>query len=296
MKTWRTIRQPAFTRSATALGWLKQAKKGLKLFLYAVLAGLLILGVLGGIQWMSNSSTLKHSLRHSSLAKGRSPMLLVKTDGVLSEGHIHAALALPADLGLLELDLKALKQKLSTVPEVKSVTLEKELPDKLWIYITEHNPMARVAFIDQAGKKRVLCISDEGLVFQPSLVSQALKTLPWLEGITLKPKDKAHEGFEAWPQLTFLAPLLEQARLAKPKLYAQFRSIQCEGIDRCSTAPWSVVRIKTQSWGEWVFATQDYPSQLEKLEAILAELSARRSKPIRTIDLSLEDQGIVSFF
>lgn len=290
IKTWRTIPQPAFTRSATLLGWFKQFKKGLKWSLYLVLVVLLV----GGIWWVRHQPSLKDALYHRSLAKGKPPKLCVKTDGFLEERHIQAALALPATLGLLELDLNALKQKVSALPEVKSVTLEKDLPDKLYVYITEYRPMARVAFIDKTGKTTVLFISEEGCVFQPSMVSKTVKSLPWLEGITLKPKDNG--GFEGLPQLACVAPLLEQAKLAKPKLYAQFKSIQCKGIDPCSTAPWSVVRIKTASWGQWVFATKDYLSQLEKLDVILAELSSRHSKRVKAIDLSLEGQAVVSFF
>lgn len=291
IKTWRTIPQPAFTRSATLLGWWKQVKKGLKWGLYIGL-GLLLAG--GAMWWMQHQPSLKSALRHSSLAKGNPPTLIVKTDGVLTKAHVQAALALPPDLGLLELDLKTLKQKVCTIPEVKSATLEKDLPDKLCIYITEHNPIARVAVIDQQGTKRVYGISDTGFIFQPSLRAKTFKDLPWLEGITLKLK--GNTGFEALPQLAAVAPLLQQAQRTKPKLYAQFKSIQCKGIDVCSRAPWSVVGIKTASWGEWIFATKDYANQLEKLESILEELSKRRSQRVKSIDLSLEGQGVVSFF
>lgn len=291
IKTWRIIRQPAFTRSATLLGWLRQAKKGLKLGLYVGL----VFSLTGFFTWLAwHQPSFKSRLYHTSLAKGTPPKVCLKTDGALQEEHIQAALALPVDAGLLELDLQVLKQRISALAEVKSITLEKELPDKLHLYITEHRPMARVAFGDKEGKVRVLCMSEEGFIFQPSYRSKHLKTLPWLDGIKLKPRGPS--GFESLPQLAFLAPLLQEARLAKPKLYAQFKSIQCSEIDACATAPWSAVRIRTRSWGEWVFATKDYSSQLERLDIILAELSTRHPKRVKTIDLSLEGQGLVNFF
>lgn len=291
IKTWRTIRQPTFTRSATLLGWFKQAKKALKLSFY--------LGLVLGLSWFflkgkGHLASLKNTLCHTSLAKGKPFTLSLKTDGVLNESHIHATLALPEGLGLLELDLQALKHKLSTLPEVKSVTLEKDLPGKLCIHVLEHHPMARIAFMDSKGKTKAICISEEGIIFQPSHPSKALKDLPWLDGIKLRIKEDG--SFEALPQLAFLAPLLEQARLTHPRLYAQFKSIQCQAMDACPAAPWSTVKVKTVSYGEWIFATKDYPSQLERLDTILLELSTRRSKRVKAIDLSLEGQAVVSFY
>ncbi len=292
--TWRRIRQPSFTRSATLLGWAKQAKKFLKLSLY----GLLLLLLVGSVLlWKMGSAGLSSHFKHANLAKGRALTTIVfKTDGFLSEDYVKRQLALPADIGLLELDLQAVQQSLGALPQIKAVSVEKELPDRLVLSVSEHQPLARLAVRTKTGRTKVLLLSEEGLVFQPAYLPKALQKLPWLEGIKLKPRTTEPPAFEPLPELASLAPLLLYAKQYKPKLYAQFKSINCQKLDRQAQAPWSSIHIKTDKWGEWAFASHDYPRQLDRLEAILNELAKRPSKRVKRIDLSLEKQAVVSFF
>lgn len=293
VKTWRAIRQPSFTRSATPLGWAKQLKKFLKLSFYGLGVILLVASVLF---WKMGFAGLSSPFKHANLAKGKVlTQLVFKTNGFLSESYVRRQLALPADIGLLELDLQAMKQGLEALPQVKSVSLEKELPDKLILSLTEYQPLARLAIRTKDKKTKILFLAEEGHIFEPAYLPKSLQKLPWLEGISLHAQPNASMGFEPLLELASLEPLLSYARQYKPKLYAQFKKINCQQLDKRFDAPWSCIHIHTSQWGEWVFATHDYPKQLERLELILNELAKRPSKRVKTIDLSLDKQAVVRF-
>ena len=143
-------------------------------------------------------------------------------DGVLDSAWLARTLELPPRVSLLELDLDKLSARVLADQQVLTVGMRKIFPDRLEVQITERTPVARV-HVAMGDTPRDLLVARDGVVFfgtgfDPLMV----RSLPWLEGITLV-QDGAQ--FLPIPHMAVVARLLAEAQFSAPHLYHQWHSV-----------------------------------------------------------------------
>jgi cell division septal protein FtsQ len=66
----------------------------------------------------------------------------------------------------MDVDIHGIKAKLEAVGQVKSASVERELPDSLRIDLREHQPVMRLVLETETGKKQMRLVSRTGVVFE----------------------------------------------------------------------------------------------------------------------------------
>jgi cell division protein FtsQ len=99
-----------------------------------------------------------------------------ETDGKLAKEAVLRQAELEAGVNLLTVNLDAVRSRLLALPEIKSVSLQRDLPDKLTVSITERRPVAWLACkalhveprtsTYRDGSVRGLMIDDEGVILE----------------------------------------------------------------------------------------------------------------------------------
>lgn len=219
-RSWREIPQPVKPRAMSKGGRWRLIMAGVRhLALVMFVAGC------GWGVWLIVGALHDDPQRRPAAAKAvplRPPELKTMRDGVLDSAWLARTLELPPRVSLLELDLEKLSARVLADQQVLTVGMRKIFPDRLEVQITERTPVARL-HVAMGDTPRELLVARDGVVFfgtgfDPIMV----RSLPWLEGITL-----AQDGarFQPIPHMADVARLLAEAQFSAPHLYHQWHSV-----------------------------------------------------------------------
>ena len=219
-RSWREIPQPVKPRAMSSGGRWRLVMAGVR-----SLALVLFVAGCGWGVWMVVGALHDDPRRMPAEAKAvplRPPELKTMRDGVLDRAWLARTLELPPRVSLLELDLDKLSARVLADQQVLTVGMRKIFPDRLEVQITERTPVARV-HVAMGDTPRDLLVARDGVVFfgtgfDPLMV----RSLPWLEGITLV-QDGAK--FLPIPHMAVVARLLAEAQFSAPHLYHQWHSV-----------------------------------------------------------------------
>lgn len=219
-RTWREIPQPVKARAMSSGGRWRLVMAGVR-----SLALVLFVAGCGWGVWMIVGALYDDPRRMPAEAKAvplRPPELKTMRDGVLDHAWLARTLELPPRVSLLELDLDKLSARVLADQQVLTVGMRKIFPDRLEVQITERTPVARL-HVAMGDTPRDLFVARDGVVFfgtgfDPLMV----RSLPWLEGITLS-QDGAR--FLPIPHMADVARLLAEAQFSAPHLYHQWHSV-----------------------------------------------------------------------
>lgn len=187
------------------------------------------------------------------------------TGGVLDEGWLRRALALPKGATLMQLELPRLKAKLEADGQVISAHLSRRFPDTLVVAVVERSPVARLK-ARVAGGDRDYLVARDGVVYEGTNYDPGmLNTLPWLAGFALKP-DGA--GFQPIPRMHVVADLLARAQFEATHLYLDWQIVSLERLERDRE-----IEVTTKDGSRIVFtSTAEFFPQLAKLDNIVERL------------------------
>lgn len=227
----------------------------------------------------------EYSLRH----------LETNLHGVMTEEELVALTGFTPGRNLFLLDLDQANKKISALPEVRSVSIERHLPDTLEVGIQRRLPVFMLAPSmkgDLAGAptsetfvpgKSLLC-DREGMMMQPNRLSDEFLHLPLLTGIdsggVTAGKRLEDERFKS-------AVMLAEALAELPGENLQIRSIDV-------SKPYALV-VTDDSKARFTFGTKDLPGQLERLAKLLAHCRESGRK-IETANLMIQRNTPVTFF
>lgn len=156
------------TRRTTILK--RRAAKTARLIFYAKRAGL-TLAVIGGLtlglrvmthsDWFARVEDRTASGFHQKLADAgfKTRGLLIDGRGQTSREQLKAVLGIEKDSSIFSYDLANIQKKISTLPWVKTATVERRLPDTIYIRLQERKPVA----LYQKGSK-LLLVDAEGVL------------------------------------------------------------------------------------------------------------------------------------
>ena len=205
---------------------------------------------------------------------------MLETNGVLNLEWVEQVLAIRPDVGLMELDLWALREQLEAHAQVKKADLRREFPDTLYVLLEEHSPVVRLKARLDGPEPTDFLVSRDGVVFEGIGFSEgSMRSLPWLGGVKLL---RTEIGFLDLKGMDRVADLLATARGNLPELYTTWRVVSLERMARDGQ-----ILVQTSEVPQIVFGLrEDFYSQVARLDLILERVRGR-SEPLKSIDLSI---------
>lgn len=224
----------------------------------------------------------EYSLRH----------LLTHLHDVMTDDELVALTGLRTGENLFLLDIDRAKKKLDTLPEVRSVSIERRLPDTIEVGIERRLPVFLISVPEEGADatvsetfvpgKSFLCDRD-GVIMQPNRLSDEFLHLPVLTGlgaVHMVPGKKLEDD------RLVSAVALNEALSEIPEETFRIRSVDV-------TKPYAIV-VTDVSNARFTFGTKDLPAQLERLRKLLAHCQETGRK-IETANLMIQRNTPVTF-
>ncbi len=183
-------------------------------------------------------------------------------------------------VNLLALNLNEVKKKMETIPWVKTVSLRRELPNKLHVVVTEHQPLDLVLL-----NRDLYFLNREGLLFKKaeSRDGVAFPLLTGLEKEDWEATGRLRSGL--LQDLVTLQTLLSQG--VDPIYPGKLSEIHCD--PDCGFTLYTLERGIRITLGK-----EDLPNRVKRLEKIWAALQSRPDLPhLRGISLQFGRRIIV---
>jgi len=226
----------------------------------------------------------EYSLRH----------LVTHLNGVMSEEELVGLTGLAQGKNIFSFDLELANRKLAALPEVRSVSMERILPDTIEVGLERRKPVFLFAAPGAEGEevsetfvpgKTYLCDRD-GVMMQPPRLDDIYLHLPVLKGINVT---EAIPGQRLKSESLATAIRLQQALSELPQETFSIRTVDV-------TKPYAAV-VTDASNARYTFGTlgnQDLPAQLERLRKLLDHCQETGRK-IDTANLMLSRNTPVTF-
>jgi hypothetical protein len=285
-RSWRDIPQQVKPRALSREGRRRFAVRGLR-----GVIGLCILGVAGWAGW-----EVKVALERGPGALPAADALPIGdrvvplTDGVLDKAWLVRALALPPHATLMGIDPKLLQARVLASGQVATAAIVRHFPRELAVHMSERQPVARVMARQAGGAPQIYLVARDGVVYAGACYDpEMIKTLPWLDGVTLTPQGT---GFAPLPGMDAVAELLARAQLEAKPLYETWKVVSLAHL-----AADDEIEVRTAAGVKVIFgAREDFFRQLARLDFLL-DAAARQDPPraIREINLALGSHVPVAF-
>jgi cell division septal protein FtsQ len=248
--------------------------------------------------WMVFAAWNNDPAKIPALAKAvpvKPPELKTMRDGVLDNAWLARTLELPPGVSLMELDLDKLQARVLADQQVLTANVRKIFPDRLEVQITERMPVARVR-VEIGDVQRDLLVARDGILFfgtgfDPSMI----RTLPWLDGVTLSRDDGV--GFQPIAHMDIVAQLLAEAQFSAPHQYFYWQSLSLArlGADReIEVTLKSGTKALFSAKGNFFVQLANFDNVLERLSNIpgaraRVDLTLGREVPVRIEQVASND-------
>ncbi len=218
--------------------------------------------------------------------------LVTHLNGVMSEEELVTLTGFTKGKNLFSLDLDQANQKLAALPEVRSVSLERVLPDTIEVGLERRLPIFLFASPadGELGEtflpgKSYLCDRD-GVMMKPTRLDDEFLQLPVLKGVDTS---GAIPGKKMESDSLATAIRLEQALSELPEENFKIRSIDV-------SKPYAAV-VTDSSNARFTFGTlgdSDLPAQLDRLQKLLSHCQ-ETGRQIETANLMVSRNTPVTF-
>ena len=267
----------------TATAETERRRRNQKMLLY-VFEGLFLAGLLA-VAWFGVTLFIEQFFTKNDAYAVR--VVEVNTDGVMSREEVMAKTGIREGLNIFSLNIEAAQQALALIPEVKSASVQRNLPNTVSISIEARRPVAWVAPADSGADPSTMetsCLVDEdGVMIKPQGFESSHTRLPAVYGVPTEQwriGDKIEmPGLQAALDLFGLA-----AGRSNPEVNLRAADI---------TKGWCIV-----AWNDpqtrLTFGPDDLPAQLDRLQVILAHVE-QTSRRIATANLIPERNTPVTF-
>ena len=276
-RSWRDIPQQIAPQAMSKVGRRRMTFRMARIV--ATVVVLLIVAVGGFEIWR----TFQNDPQRLVATSASEPLkhIEVETNGVLSEAWVVQQLALPTEVGLMELDLYRLRTRLIDSGQVRAAVLTREFPDTLKIVLDERSPIVKVKARLNGPDVRDFMVARDGTVFSGHGYSpRTLEALPWLGGIRLM---RDQDGFLPLENMDPVADLMVTARGHAPDLFATWRVVSLERIVQDGE-----IEVQASNVPKIIFGTREgFYSQIARLDFILDEARSRARAPLKSINLAV---------
>ena len=276
-RSWRDIPQDITPRAMSTVG-RRRMTLGMVKTIATVIIGLAL--AVGGWEiwrtWQANPQVFAGAGRSEPVRH-----ITMQTDGVLNQTWVEQTLALPQDVGMMDLDLFALRARLTASGQVVTAVLKREFPDTLEVALVERSPVLRLRARAGDGELRDFLLARDGTIFLgDGYREELLNSLPWLAGMQLV---RAGDGFAPLPDVDRVADLLATAATNAPALYADWRVVSLAQLETDGQ-----IVVTSGQVSEVIFGTrEDFFTQVARLDLILDRLRRRPGEIVRKINLAI---------
>ncbi len=210
-----------------------------------------------------------------------------RTNGGIPARIVNSAAGLRPDLNLMDVDMGHVRASLEQLPRVKSVKVERRLPDRLAITLDERLPVTWLTS-DRQGLRRTrggLMLDAEGVAFRCDEVLDSYGLLPAIDDPAL-PSVKVGQPIQHEPVKAALSLLVEMNTRRWPvPLHFSRVNIRNE---------WTY-DVESDGGATFTFRPEETKAQLAKLDCIL-EVSIKRDRLVASANLQLQRNIPVRFF
>ena len=285
----RSRRRPARRKrrehllEVTATAETERRRRNQKALLY-VFEGIFLAGLLA-VAWFGVTLFIEQFFTKNKNYDVR--IVEVNTDGVMTREEVLSKTGIREGLNIFSLNLEAAQKALALIPEVKSASVQRNLPDTVTISIEARRPIAWVAPGDTGADPSTMetsCMVDEdGVMIKPQGFEASHTRLPVVYGV---PTEQWRIGDKI--EMPELEAALDLFTLAAERSNPQV-SLRAADI----TKGWCIV-----AWNDpqtrLTFGLKDIPAQLDRLQVILSHVD-QTSRRIATANLIPERNTPVIF-
>jgi cell division protein FtsQ len=211
--------------------------------------------------------------------------IVIETKGDFSQHEIKQAAGLSIGQNIWALNMAQIQRNIERLPYVAEARIEKHLPDKLVIKITERIPIAKVTCSgSELGTREVLYVDrDHYVLFKPR-PGETIQPLPDITGLR-------NTEFEAGQRLDQPEAVVAINLLKEMEMTPLHTAIDVKSVD--VNQPLSLKVTTTQ--GSVVFFRLNYlGQQLQRLQEIMG-VAQQRQRLVATVDLTLDRNVPVTF-
>ncbi len=280
--SWKDLVQKKSRRSASRSAIRKHWNQGLKIF-----SLLIVLGLVGLIAFVSEKN-LNYNSGIIQFRGVASPVtnIVFTSNGVLNSEWFKNWFGPMRKRTLMELDIAELHDDLLKEPQITSAKISRIFPSTLSISIQEPQPMLVLRLRDKVKGYQDLLVGRDGMLYQGNGYSSS--RLAMLPSLRISPnqlkKSPDNSGYEPLVGMLRVSPLLELARREYPDLYRDWRVVSYERPNDMDAG--AHVLVQSGRIGKIRFSPNSYANQMKRLRYLLMEPKFRKSKKIRSIDLS----------
>lgn len=285
----RSRRRPARRKrrehllEVTATAETERRRRNQKALLY-VFEGIFLAGLLA-VAWFGVTLFIEQFFTKNKNYDVR--IVEVNTDGVMTREEVLSKTGIREGLNIFSLNLEAAQKALALIPEVKSASVQRNLPDTVTISIEARRPIAWVAPGDTGADPSTMetsCLVDEdGVMIKAQGFEASHTRLPVVYGV---PTEQWRIGDKI--EMPELEAALDLFTLAAERSNPQV-SLRAADI----TKGWCIV-----AWNDpqtrLTFGLKDIPAQLDRLQVILSHVD-QTSRRIATANLIPERNTPVIF-
>ena len=285
----RSRRRPARRKrrehllEVTATAETERRRRNQKALLY-VFEGIFLAGLLA-VAWFGVTLFIEQFFTKNKNYDVR--IVEVNTDSVMTREEVLSKTGIREGLNIFSLNLEAAQKALALIPEVKSASVQRNLPDTVTISIEARRPIAWVAPGDTGADPSTMetsCLVDEdGVMIKPQGFEASHTRLPVVDGV---PTEQWRIGDKI--EMPELEAALDLFTLAAERSNPQV-SLRAADI----TKGWCIV-----AWNDpqtrLTFGLKDIPAQLDRLQVILSHVD-QTSRRIATANLIPERNTPVIF-
>jgi len=285
----RSRRRPARRKrrehllEVTATAETERRRRNQKALLY-VFEGIFLAGLLA-VAWFGVTLFIEQFFTKNKNYDVR--IVEVNTDSVMTREEVLSKTGIREGLNIFSLNLEAAQKALALIPEVKSASVQRNLPDTVTISIEARRPIAWVAPGDTGSDPSTMetsCLVDEdGVMIKPQGFEASHTRLPVVYGV---PTEQWRIGDKI--EMPELEAALDLFTLAAERSNPQV-SLRAADI----TKGWCIV-----AWNDpqtrLTFGLKDIPAQLDRLQVILSHVD-QTSRRIATANLIPERNTPVIF-
>lgn len=287
--SWKSIPQLAGKKSFTRESRIARMRRLIRLATISLGTGSLVLGLALLAYYVIH--TPKSPALHAAAASF--VKLEIETDGVLPPTWIQFRMGLEQNLGLLQIDMNALKSGLERFPQIKEASIVRRFPSTLRVKVRERFPIFRIRVKQENGESLILLVDEEGHVFRNiKFPDHMINRLPFLAGVELH---KSNSGYHPIHSVPCLAELYHTAYKHHPDLVREWMVVFADQLIMAQTFTEGYIRVRSRTVNEILFRPGNFEKQLEKLEYILDSRTGPSVSSISRVNLSLLDQPTVEF-
>lgn len=278
VRTWRDIQQSIAPKAMSSEGRKRLAVATVKSMLALLAIGFAGWGGFELYQtWERNPMAIKAPVKSEPVKA-----VEMHTDGVLDKAWVTRVLALPKNIGLMELDLQALQTRLIETGQVRNAVLTRKFPATLIVMLEERWPVARIhAQMGDAAPKDLLVARDgviyEGMCYDPGMVG----SLPYLADMSLK---RMHGQFLPINGMDRVAELLTTAHVNIPSIYRNWQIVSLARYDADG-----FIIVQSKEIKQIIFGTResDFYKQIAQLNLLVEDGYLSAEHPAVSVNLAI---------